>query len=87
MSDDRIVSYGWCMPSESVYPNLPAGEITRYPDDCGQPHVWERMTSTPYCDCVYCTYHHRWLECENCMTTWYEDNTDGWDSAWREVVK
>lgn len=85
---DPLVSYGWCMPSEPVFPlGWVDVQLPTYPDDCGGPHVWERMTSTPACDCAYCTYHYRWLECENCMVAWYENGTNEWDSAWRDALK
>lgn len=86
---DPFVSTGWVMPSEDAMIWTKSFEIPllAYPDDCGGPHIWEPMSSTAACDCAYCTYHYRWLECENCMVAWYENGTNEWDSAWRKSLE
>lgn len=87
MADNILKAAAWAAPSESLYKlfQLPMPDLI-YPDDCGQPHKWERMAiNESQCGCLHCgSGINRWLECSECIVTLHEEDPqfeDLWERA------
>lgn len=85
-NDEILKSNAWCAPSQSLWDmfHLPMPDLI-YPDDCGQPHKWERMAiNDSQCQCCHCGDGvTRWLECSECLTNVHEkDDPEGFEALW-----
>lgn len=83
-TDNPLVSYGWCKPSEvflNILNGVPGPGDVR---DC-EVHTWTRAYES-MCECFACATHRSpsHLECEVCYEWWSPGNPDreGWQEVW-----